>query len=167
MLRTCRSSRKSLSLQRLGVSIAFALVFATAVTAQDRRDWGNLAQVQPGDKVTLSISNHPPVTGAFQGWAPDKVSVASVSANKQDVLKIELWRKGGGRGKHALIGALIGFGAGFAGGAASGGNCEHQFGPCFSRPALGGAFGTGGAAVGALVGAVLPGHHKELIYAAK
>ena len=142
-----------------------SLSLATALAAQNPSDWNNVAHIQQGEKVTLSVSNRGPVTGAFQSWTPEQVTVANVSANKQDVVRVELLQSGG-RGRHAAIGAAVGFGAGFGIGAAAGGNC-HGFGPCISRGEAGGVIGAVGGVVGALVGALLPSHHRELIYAAK
>ena len=148
--------------------VALSLSLAGALAAQNPSDWNNIARIKQGDKVTLSVTNRRPITGAFQAWTPDQVTVANVNAHKPDVVKIELLRSGGGRAKHAAIGALIGFGAGFGIGAAAGSNCgARSFGPCFSRGEVGGVAGASGAVVGALVGIALPSHHREIIYLAE
>ena len=146
-----------------------ALMSALGMTAdgQDRRDWQSLAQLQTGDRIRLSLKTGP-VEGAFQNWTPQQVTAGTVTATKEDVLKIERYRQGGmGRGKHAAIGALIGFGGGFAIGAAVGGCNKNQFGPCFTRGQLGAVGGGVGLVIGAGIGALLPRHTKELIYSAK
>jgi hypothetical protein len=109
------------------------------------------------------------VTGVFQTWTPDQVTIGTVTTRKDDVLKIERYRHGvSGRGKHAAIGALIGFGGGFAIGAGVTGGCHQgQFGPCISRGLGGAVAGAAGAIVGAGIGALLPAHGKELIYSVK
>jgi hypothetical protein len=148
--------------------LALVLVCAagTAAEGQDQHDWQSLARLHAGDRIRVSLKTGP-VEGAFQSWTPDQVVAGTVTARQEDVLKVERYRKGGGRGKHAAIGALIGFAGGFAIGAATGGNCGHSFGPCFSRGAVGGAAGGVGAAIGAGIGALIPGRGKELIYSAR
>ena len=147
--------------------ILLSFVFAATLAAQDTRNWSSLAQLKPGDQVLLSLARRSPVTGAFQSWTPEQVTVADVSASMQDVQKVERSRDAGRRGKRIALGALIGFGGGFALGAAAGGNCGSHFGPCISRGALGGAVGAGGAAAGTLIGAVLPHRSRQVIYTAK
>ena len=106
--------------------------------------------------------------GAFQTWTPEQVTAGTVTAKRDDVLKIERYRKGGGgRGKSAAIGALIGFGGGFALGAGAFGCHPGQLGPCISRGVGGAVFGGAGAVIGAGVGALLPRHTRELIYSAR
>jgi len=149
-------------------SVTFALLCAlvTAANGQDRSDWQSLAQLQAGDKIRLSLKTGP-VEGAFQNWTPQEVTAGTVTARREDVVKIERYRKsGGGRGKHAAIGAAIGFGGGFAMGAAVGGCRPNEI--CLgSRGTWGAACGGVGALIGAGVGALIPPHHKDLIYSAK
>jgi len=147
----------------------FALVCAlgTAAEVQDRHDWQSLAQLHPGDNIRLSLKTGK-VDGAFQNWTPLQVTAGTVTARREDVLKIERYGRGGwGRGKRAAIGALIGFGGGFAIGAGLGGCGHGELGPCFSRGALGAAMGGVGAIIGAGVGALLPRHNRRLIYSAR
>jgi hypothetical protein len=146
---------------------AFLCAIGTVAEAQDRHDWQTLTRLQAGDNIRLSLKTGP-VTGAFQAWTPDQVTAGTVTAKREDVLKIERYRPGGwGRGKTAAVGALIGFGAGFGIGAGLTG-CDHeQFGPCISRGGGGAIAGAAGAIIGAGVGALLPHHNKELIYSVK
>ena len=147
--------------------LALICALGSAAAAQDRRDWQSLAQLHSGDNIRLSLKTGP-VEGVFQNWTPQQVTASTVTARREDVLKLERYRPGGwGRGKTAAVGALIGFGGGFAIGAAVGGCHQGQFGPCVSRGALGAGVGAAGAVIGAGVGALLPRHNKELIYSAK
>ncbi|HLN03490.1 MAG TPA: hypothetical protein VK335_29640 [Bryobacteraceae bacterium] len=147
--------------------VALMSALGTAASGQDRRDWQSLAQLKAGDKIRLSLKTGP-VEGAFQNWTPQQLTAGTVTAKKEDVLKIERFREGGGgRGKHAAIGALIGFGGGFAIGAGITGCHQGEFGPCVSRGVGGAAAGGVGAVIGAGIGALLPRHNKELIYSAK
>jgi hypothetical protein len=135
-----------------------------AAAAQDRHDWQSLAQLQAGEKVRLTLKTGP-VEGPFQNWTPQQVTAGTVIARREDVLKIERYRKGS-RGKTAAIGALIGFGGGFAIGAGAF-SCNHtQIGICVTRGEGGALVGGVGAVVGAGIGALLPRHSKELIYSA-
>jgi hypothetical protein len=137
----------------------------TVAEGQDRRDWQSLARLQAGDRIRLSLKTGP-VKGAFHNWTPQQVTAGTLTARREDVLKIERYRQGG-RAKSAAVGALIGLGGGFAIGAATGGCHQGQFGPCYSRGTLGAVFGGVGAVMGAGIGALLPRHTKELIYSAK
>jgi hypothetical protein len=140
----------------------------TAAAGQDGHDWQSLAQLQAGDRIRLSLKTGP-VDGAFQNWTSQEVTAGTVTAKKEDVLKIERYRRGGGgRGKHAAIGALIGFGGGFAIGAAVGGCKTNQcFANIFSRGQVGALVGGVGLVIGAGIGALLPPHKKDLIYSAR
>jgi hypothetical protein len=137
--------------------------------AQDRRDWQSLPQLKAGDRIRLTLKTGP-VDGPFQSWTLQQVTAGTVTAKRQDVLKMERYRQGGrGRGEHAAVGALIGFGGGFAIGAAVDPSC-HQgefLCPHISRGLADAAVGGAGAAIGAAIGALLPRHTKELIYSAK
>jgi hypothetical protein len=138
-------------------------VLGTAV-GQNRDDWQSVARLQPGDRIRLSLKTGP-VEGPFQNWTPQQVTAGTVTARKEDVLKIERYRPHS-RGKAAAIGALIGFGGGFAVGAGAFG-CNHtQFGPCISRGAGGAILGGVGAIIGAGIGAMLPRPSRDVIYLA-
>jgi len=137
-----------------------------AAQGQDRREWQSLTLLNVGDTILLSLKAGP-VKGAFQSWTPQQVMAGKVTAQREDVLKIERYRQSGwGRGKTAAVGALIGLGAGFAFGAAATGSCgSATWGPCIGRVG-GGVLVSGlGAAVGGGIGALIPHRHtKELIY---
>jgi hypothetical protein len=147
--------------------VALMCVLGTAAEGQDRRDWQSLAQLQAGDKIRLSLKTGP-VDGAFQNWTPQQMTAGTVTAKREDVLRIERYHQGGARGKHAAIGALIGFGGGFAIAEAVDPACHSGQFLCFhvSRGVMGAAGGGVGAAIGAGIGALLPRHNKELIYSA-
>jgi hypothetical protein len=144
-------------------------VLATAAEAQARRDWQSLAQLNAGDKIRLTLKTGP-MEGVFQSWTPQQVTAGTVTAKREEVLKMERYRQGGrGRGEHAAIGALIGFGGGFAIGAGVNPSC-HQgefLCPHISRGLAGVAVGGAGAMIGGAIGALLPRRTKELIYSAK
>jgi hypothetical protein len=158
------------------LTLVLICALGTAAQGQDRHDWQSLAQLRAGDRIRLSLRTGP-VTAAFQSWTPQQVTAGTVTARREDVLKIERYRPGGwGRGKTAAVGAVIGLGVGFGGGfaigAAVGGHCNQGgFGPCFSRGTTGAIIGGLGAGIGivsgAVIGALLPRHSKELIYSAK
>jgi hypothetical protein len=154
-------------MMRLFLKVVLLSALAAAAHAQDRHDWQSLARLQPGDRIRLSLKTGP-VEGAFQDWTPQQVTAGTVTAKREDVLKIERYRHGGSRVKHAAIGALIGFGAGFAIGAGATGNCHAgEFGPCITRGEGGAIAGGAGAVIGAAIGALLPSRTKELIYSGR
>src|SRR5437016_4749469 len=110
----------------------------TAAVGQDQRDWQSLTRLQPGETILLSLKTGA-VKGPFRNWTPHDLWAGKVTAQREDVLKVERYRqRGWGRGKTALVGTLIGFGAGFAVGAAVGGCTDNpgllsSFGPCVTR----------------------------------
>jgi hypothetical protein len=148
--------------------LAFVASLAVAAcAAQDRSDWQSVAKVQPGTKVRLSLKSHQTVTDDFKGSTAEQVTVGTVVAKREDVQKLERYRSGGwGRGKTAVIGALIGGGAGAAIGAAAGGCHTGDF-ICFSRGTVGAILGAVGAIIGAGVGALIPPRRTEVVYAAR
>jgi hypothetical protein len=147
--------------------ILAAVCSLTALHAQDRHDWQSLAQLRPGDNIRLSLKTGP-VTGVFQAWTPEQVTAGTVTARKEDVVKIERYRPGTwGRGKTAAVGALIGFGVGFGVGAGLIGCNRDQLGICVSRGAGGAIVGAAGGVIGAAIGALIPHHTKDLIYSVK
>jgi hypothetical protein len=146
--------------------IALFVLATLAAYGQDRHDWQSLAQLHPGDRVRLSTKTGP-VVGEFQTWTPQNLTVGSVTTSKEDVFKIQRYVHGGGRGKHAAIGALIGFGGGFGVGAAVG-RCNSKTQWCIipsSYIYFGGA--VAGAVIGAVVGAFLPTHDRQTVYSVK
>jgi len=149
------------------IAIITLLAAPLLASAQDRHDWQSLGQLQAGDRIRLSLKTGP-ATGAFKTWTPQQVTVGTVTARKEDVLKIERYRQGAwGRGKTATVAALIGFGGGFAIGAAAGGCHQGQLVSCWSRGSFGAGLGAAGAMIGAGIGALLPRHTKDLIYSSK
>jgi hypothetical protein len=138
---------------------------AAAAQGRDRHDWEQSnSRLQPGDQILLSLKTGP-VTGSFQNLTPQAVTVGTVTAKRDDVIKIERYRQGRSRSKHAAIGALIGGGAGFGIGASL--SLCGGLGPCISRPEAGAVAGGAGVVIGGLIGALLPVHTKELIYSAR
>jgi hypothetical protein len=133
---------------------------ATAAFGQERRDWQSVSRLLVGDRVRVSLKTGP-ITGNFQTWTAQELTVGTVTAKREDVIKIERYRHGGSRAKHATIGALIGFGGGFAIGAGVEG-C-HSPG-CVGRGEGGAVAGGVGAVIGAIIGVLLPTHSKEVIY---
>ena len=143
-------------------TLAVICLLGTAAPAQDRHDWQSLAQLQTEEKIRLSLKTGS-VEGSFKGWTLQEVTAGTVTARKEDVLKVERYHRRS-RGKNAAIGALIGFGGGFAIGAGAF-NCNHnQIGVCVTRGQGGAIVGGVGAVIGAGIGAPLPAHRRELIY---
>jgi hypothetical protein len=150
------------------LTLVLMCALGTTAGAQDRHDWRSLSQLQAGDQIRLSLKTGP-VDGAFQSWTPQEVTAGTVTARREDVVRIDRYRHGAGRGKTAAIGALIGFGGGFAIGAAADPTCHQGEFVCIrtSRGLAGAAVGAVGAVIGAAIGALLPRHNKQLIYSAK
>jgi len=162
-----------LSASRSFLTLVLISALGTA-EGQNPREWQSLAQLQAGDRIRLSLRTGP-VTAAFQNWTPQQVTAGTVTARREDVLKIERYRPGGwGRGKTAAVGAVIGLGVGFGGGFAVGaarGGCRSGEFLCFSRSTTGAIIGGIGGAIGlvtgATIGALFPRRPKELIYSVK
>jgi len=130
-----------------------------AAHGQDRHDWQSVSRLHAGDRVRLSLKTGP-VEGEFQNWTPQDATIGTVTARREDVLKVELYRHGESRAKHAAFGAMFGFAGGFAGGASAR--------PFFITRAQEGAIvGGAGAVIGAIIGVLLPTHSKEVIYSSR
>jgi hypothetical protein len=146
--------------------IVAVFLFVALAEAQDRSAWQSISQLQAGDKVKLSLKTRGSMTGIFQSSTPDQVTVGSTIAKREDVAKLERYKKGAwSRGKTALVGAAIGGGAGLIAGIAVGGCNHNSLGPCISRGESGAVGGAAGAVLGAIVGVLLPHHPAELVYA--
>jgi hypothetical protein len=149
--------------------VLLSCALSAATYGQGRHDWQSLARLHPGDRVRVVLKTGP-VEGEFQRWTPQEATFGTVTAKREEVLKIERYRHGGSRGEHAAVGALIGFGGGFAIGASVTGGCGDRtlgsggIGPCATRPEGGAIVGGMGAVIGAIIGVLLPTHSKELIY---
>ena len=152
---------------RLAVRPLLILTLACSALAQDHHDWQSLTKLQTGDKIQLTLKTGSS-TEVFQSVTPEELRAGTLTAKKEDVVKVEHFGHAGwGRGKKAALGAVIGFGGGFAIGAAASGCNRQQFGICISRGVGGAVVGAAGAIVGAGIGALLPTPGKELIYSAK
>ena len=154
---------------RSWLTLTLFCALATVAAGQDRHDWQSVAGLQAGDRIrlTLKAGKAGPVEGVFGNWTPQEVTAGTVTARREDVVKIERYRKGGwGRARNAALGAAIGFGGGAAIGAAVGGCRQGQL--CIvGRGTVAAAVGGVGLVVGAGIGALIPGRHKDLIYSAK
>jgi hypothetical protein len=148
--------RLFLKLMLLGALVATA-------PGQDQDDWQSVSRLHAGDRVRVVLKTGP-VEGEFQDWTPQELTLGTITAKREDVIKIERYRPGGSRAKHAGVGALIGFAGGFAIGAGVEG-C-HSPG-CVGRGEGGAVAGGVGAAIGSIIGVLLPTHSKEVIYSAK
>lgn len=97
--------------------LKFLLLDALVAPAQgqDRHDWQSLAQLHAGDRVSVVLKTGR-MEGEFQNWTPQDATVGTVTAKREDVLKVEMYRHGGARAKHAIFGAMIGFGGGIRAG---------------------------------------------------
>lgn len=153
---------------RTFLGLVLICAMGNSAAAQDRHDWQSLARLRPGDRIRLDLKAGP-VDGPFQSWTPQQVTAGTVTARREDVRRIERYHQGGwGRGQTIALGAVIGFGGGFAIGAVAAGHCgSRTFGPCFSRGEVGAVVGAAGLVVGALIGALVPRHKRELIYSAR
>lgn len=101
------------------------------------------------------------VSGTLQDWTPEGVTVGTVTTRREDVLKIERYRRGMSRAKRAAFAAAIGFGAGFAAGAS-----VPQYAARVTRPQGGAIIGGAGAAIGAAIFLLIP-DSKEIIYSTR
>ncbi|MGB6975295.1 MAG: hypothetical protein WBD67_11485 [Terracidiphilus sp.] len=121
-------------------------------------DWPVVKQLPHGQKIKVVTADGKSHKGAVESVTDDSILLKNNQTfKKQDVRQV-LMRKGGHRGRNALIGAAIGAAAGLGIGAAldSGGKGEivnfGNKGIAIATPGL--------AAVGLLIGAALPSHGK-------
>ena len=143
---------------------AVFLLFPACLFGQQVSDWQSLSRLQPGDQVKVSLKSGAKVKGEFRSWSADGVTVGSGNASRLDVIRLDRYRKGG-RAKRVVIASLIGAAGGGALGAGVGGCAPVGFGPCFSRAQTGAVGAGAGFVLGAIIGAVIPGHKTEVIFA--
>ena len=148
--------------------IPVGLLFTFCLFGQQVSDWRSLARLQPGDQVKVSLKSGGAVTGEFQSWSDEGLAVGLTHANRPDVVRLERYRKGGWSfKKRVAVAGLIGAASGAAFGVAVGGCKVNSFGPCFSRAETGAAGVGGGFVIGAIIGALIPRHKTEAIFALK
>jgi hypothetical protein len=138
--------------------VLFLCAVSLAAYGQDRHDWQSLARLHSGDRIRLSLKTGR-VSGTFQTWTPQGVTVGTATEKREDVLKIERYGSGRSRAKRAAIAAAIGFGGGFAAGAS-----VRFYGT--SRAQGGAIVGSTGAVIGALIFLLIP-DSKEIIYSTR
>jgi hypothetical protein len=89
--------RLFLKLMLLGALVAPA-------QGQGRHDWQSLARLHSGDRVRVVLKTAP-VDGEFQSWTPQELTVETVTAKREDVIKIERYRHTAGRGPSTPLSA--------------------------------------------------------------
>jgi hypothetical protein len=61
---------------------------AAIAHGQDQHDWQSLARLHAGDRVRVSLKTGP-VNGEFQNWTPQELTIGTITAKQEDVIKIE------------------------------------------------------------------------------
>jgi outer membrane lipoprotein SlyB len=119
--------------------------------------WSNLGALHPGDKIRLVEADSKSVSGAFQSFSDNSLSIQNKAGaqtiDRKDIRSVKLL-KNVHRMRNTLIGAGVGAGAG-AGIGAAGWESHGFLGGKGAGAAVGAVIGTVG---GAVVGAVLPSH---------
>jgi hypothetical protein len=149
-------------------------VLGTSFVSAAQRDqglWANLNALQAGQKIQVVDMNSKKYSGTFMNVSETAISYqeneGAQTIQKQDVRSVKLMEN-----KHRVRNALVGMGVGGGVGAGVGAGIEAvTFHSCSSQSfciqpvgkggstGIAAAFGfVGGAAVGAAVGALLPGH---------
>jgi hypothetical protein len=141
-------------------SVAFLMAgwpLVAAPSTTQQADWGNLMNLAPREEIKVVVDGANSRRGTFQSVTDDAITVHFATGDqtlaRQSVRQV-MAKRGGNRGKHALIGMAVGAGAGFGLGAAADRLQSHQ-----SLEAL-----PMGAAVGAGIGALLPSGGWKTIY---
>jgi hypothetical protein len=135
--------------------IAIALISPLSSAAQ-QAEWSNLQQIPLGGHVRVLTRDGKSHNGRFQS-ASDSGLVIMVHDKdetfQRDSIQRVLFRSGGHRVRHVLIGAAVGAGAGLATGAAIDNDCSKNSFVCtgnMGKAILTPVFGLLGAGVGAL-----------------
>jgi hypothetical protein len=128
--------------------------------------WERVKLIEPGKKVTITLSANKSISGRIQSWSPDGLVLIQGKDKVTHLAKTEIAKvallAGMSRGRRALWAGLIGGGAGAG---IFGGLCAGNY-DCDASPAAVAAAGgiwVGGIAAG--VAALIP-QHKEVIYTA-
>ena len=142
---------------------ACLLLFAFHISAQPQA-WNNVKTVAPGTEIRVAGPKPSPVVGTLASATDDSVVVTSRTGQetyaRQQITRVSI-KKSGHRARNTLIGLGVGAGAGLAVGVGTDQSCSPH---CFLGNNLGKVIFTPlGAAVGALVGFVIPtGGWKEI-----
>jgi hypothetical protein len=147
----------SLALLMAGLALTAGRPLLASPSTPQQADWGNLTKLTQGDEIKVVVDRGSSRQGTFQSVTDDEITVHFATGNqtlaRQSVRQV-MAKRGGNRGKHALIGMAVGAGAGLGLGAAADHFQSHQ-----SLEAL-----PMGAAVGAGIGALLPSGGWKTIY---
>ncbi|MGH9394699.1 MAG: hypothetical protein ACRD1E_11060, partial [Terriglobales bacterium] len=154
-----------------GVLAVAAMVVFWAVPLRAQADggaWSRLSQLAPGQAIKVDLNHGHALQGGFERASEDalvvSVSGTETSLAKADVARVEEAR-GGHRKRHALIGAGLGVVAGLGYCAAAGNSiigCRDTTPRAKGWLVSVGFFG----AVGAIVGALIPGRGWQELYRA-
>ena len=143
--------------------LGIVAALSSSVIGAPAGGWDALRRLSRGDLVRVTLSSGAPVEAVFEAWTENAISVGSIRIAREQVNRVELRKRGWGRGKKAAVGALVGFGSGFLIGFAGtpSGSGSTSLG---TRTENGGTLAVLGAVAGAAIGAALPNHRYELIY---
>ena len=154
-------------MSRIGVcaiglaGLAFSLC-GIAQAANAARDWEQLQQLHPGDKIRVELDSKPGTTGDFAAVTAEALQLVrhneQLSLARPEIRRVWVYRATGRsrvRAAAPWIGTAVGFGAGFGIGAGSAAGCTKWC--VVSAPTTGAALGVVGAGAGALVGYLVSG----------
>jgi len=151
-------------MRKLTRAAAVLFVFALAASAQSpAQNWNNVTALAAGTPVRISVGSRT-VRGQVQGVTDDSLAVNSGKGQerftRQDVARVSV-KERGHHARNILIGAAVGAGIGLGVGAAVA-RCKSF---CVVSTGEVVAVSTGGfAAVGAIIGAVIPSGGWREIY---
>jgi hypothetical protein len=150
----------------------FLLLNLPSAFGQSQENWDQVKQIASGQQIRVTTSDHRDLRGTFQSATDDALMLAT--SGSQQMLSRAMVAKVATKGKsHRLRNTLIGAGAGAGGGLILGAVVDSQCHPneflgCFLGKNAGKEYLTpAGAAIGAIVGVLLPTGHFHDVYRAK
>jgi hypothetical protein len=145
-------------------ALLFAALAANATAQAPAGNWAGLTQLAPGTETRITLSGGRTLRGSLRTVTSDSLSI-DAAKGQETLSRTEIKRvdrkRGGHRGRNALIGLAIGAGGGLAIGAAVDSNSHGWF------PNLGKAVFTPlGAIIGTVVGVAIPSGGWRQVYRA-
>jgi hypothetical protein len=152
-------------LKRCYYLIACTVPFALEMSAQPP-SWNNVQAISPATEIRIAGPRPGTVQGTLKSVTGDSLVLNSNAGQetfeRQQITRVAV-KKQGHRARNTLIGLGVGAGAGLGIGAAADHSCASK--GCFFGPNFGKAIVTAfGAAVGALVGVLIPSGGWREVY---
>lgn len=145
--------------------LVIAFAFLIGVASADPQPWEALQDIKPDTPVRIVLTDGKTVSGSFVSWSPTSVTLdRDRTLPMEKVHRLEQQHRAS-RWRGAMIGGLVAFGIGFTIGFSKAGYLTDRNSPkAQTRIGIGSGFGMFSAAIGAPIGALVPGSKTTTVY---